>query len=524
MLDYLRIRDLALIEDMELEFSPGINVLTGETGAGKSFILKALGFLLGDRLKADMVRPGRKHALVEAQFTLPDQEFILRRELSAESGRSRLYVNDKLSSRDAILELRSRLVLYTSQHAQQRLLQHSWQAHLLDEFLQEPELLRTRNEILKELLECLTARDTLKKRFRELADRRDLLELWQKDIDAVQPCPGEEEELETRRARIRQTAHLATLYEQARTLLYGEEMPGIEDQLGALESLLREIAQQDETLHEDAEAISALRGNLSHIAQRLRHIPGREDDDLNAIEARLFALAQLKRKLRRSMEEIFGLREEIASSLSFLDACALDLRALEKQENQLRNTLQQQMDILTPLRRKAGERFCHLLEQELQGLGFSEKLRVLLEYETHELAPGINEERPHILWAPNPGQPPQPLQNIASGGELSRVLLALVSILPGEEHAVCIFDEVDAGVGGRTLLRVAERLRQLATQRQLIVITHWPQLAIHANRHFSIRKIVNGEETFTLCTRLEEKARMQELARMAGDEGLIFQL
>ena len=173
MLEYLRIRNLALIEDMELEFTCGINVLTGETGAGKSFILKALGFLLGDRLGADMVRPGAERAQVEALFALPEGDLVLRRELVAESGRSRLYINDALSSQESLRELRPRLVSHTSQHAQQRLLQPAFQAKLFEDAFPEPALLEQRARLVEQLRALAAERDALRARQATLAERRD---------------------------------------------------------------------------------------------------------------------------------------------------------------------------------------------------------------------------------------------------------------------------------------------------------------------------------------------------------------
>ena len=522
MLDYLRIRDLALIEDMELEFAPGMNVLTGETGAGKSFILKALGFLLGDRLASDMIRPGRERAQVEALFVLPDRELILRRELMAESGRSRLYVNDKLSSQESVRELRSTLILHTSQHGQHRLLQPTYQAKLIDEAMNRPDLLGARDAILKELHELFESRDALRKKFQTLAERRDLLEMQQREIDAVAPEPGEEERLEAQRTEARETSNLAENYDQALLLLHGDDGPGLLDLLAQLEQVLHDMSRLDENLLPDMEAVSGLRQNLSHLERRLRRPPEPLSDiDTDAIEARLFELAQLKRKLRRSLDEIISMRNEITENISFLDVYALDLKRLDREEAALHEQLRAVLADLLPTRRAAGADFARALEKELAGLGFSEQVRVEILFTPTDICPGIQDERPRILWAPNPGQHPQPLDKIASGGELSRFLLALVGIQSGAETATYIFDEVDAGVGGLTLNRVAERLGTLAKRRQMLLITHWPQLAVQAARHFQIAKVIRGQETFTLCSQLDDAARMEELARMAGggDQG-----
>lgn len=518
MLEYLRIRNLALIEDMELEFSPGMNVLTGETGAGKSFILKALGFLLGDRLSADMVRPGAQRAQVQALFILDGQDLILRRELLAESGRSRLYANDELRSQESLRELRSRLVAHTSQHAQQQLLQPAFQARLLESSLPCPELLRERDALLARLHETAAQRKALLERQAGLAERRELLEMQQQEIDKVAPEEGEEERLEDLRSRLRSLTHLRENYEHALALLHGEGSEGLLDLLSRFEKLLGRMSDHDEELRPEAEAVSALRQQLAHLSGRLRRPPSLSDDevDMEQLEERLFALAQLKRKLRRSLPEILSLREEIAENLSFLDVCALDLSRLSKEEASLTAELSAVIARILPLRHESAEAFARSLEDELRQLGFSEQVRVIPDFTPQEIWPGVTDERGRILWAPNPGQPPQPLDKIASGGELSRFLLALTSIRHDGENATYIFDEVDAGVGGLTLNKLAEKLDALAGQRQMLLITHWPQLAARARKHFQISKVVREASTFTLCSPLDGPARHAELARMAG--------
>ena len=517
MLDFLRIRNLALIEDMELEFAPGMNVLTGETGAGKSFILKALGFLLGDRLQADMVRPGAEKAQVEALFSMDDTDIILRRELAASTGRSRLYINDSLSSQESLRDLRAKLVSHTSQHAQHQLLQPGFQARLMETLFPHPELLQERDTLLSRLQTVARERETLEQRRAALLERRELLEVQQAEIDKVAPQADEEEKLEALREQARSHQRMCVNYENALNLLYGEEGMGLLDLLGRFERLLRDMCHDDPGLMADTDAVTALRQQLSHLAGLLRRPPLADDPvDLDKLESRLFAIAQLKRKLHREIAEILALRDEIEQNLSFLDACALDISRLEKEEQSLTRHLQELLVKMAPLRHAAAEDFARALEGELRQLAFSEQVRVIPEYLTHEIWPGIIDEKIRILWAPNPGQSPQPLDKIASGGELSRFLLALTSVRPDAESATYIFDEVDSGVGGLTLNKLAEKLAVLASRRQMLLITHWPQLAARADKHFHIRKLVHNNATFTQCTPLDAPARQAELARMAG--------
>lgn len=517
MLEYLRIRNLALIEDAELDFAPGMNVLTGETGAGKSFILKALGFLLGDRLGADMVRQGAEKAQVEAQFLMDGREIVIRRSLLAESGRSRLYVDDALRSQECVRSLREQLLAHASQHGQQQLLQPAFQAHLMESTLKDPDLLCRRDELLEQLRSVEARRKELRAREAHLLERRDILEMQQQEIDRVAPEAGEEERLEEQRAIVRAAEQTREQYELALGLLHGEEEPGLLDMLGRLERCLHQMARTDDSVSEDADAVTALRQQLSHLSGRLRRPPLPEDmPDVEQMEERLYALAQLKRKLHRSLDEILELREEIRENISFLDACALDITLLDKEEKQLAAQLQEVLSALLPQRREAAADFARQLEEELRQLGFSEQVRVIPNFMPQEVWPGLMDEKVRILWAPNPGQAPQPLDRIASGGELSRFLLALMSVRPKAESATYIFDEVDAGVGGLTLNKLAEKLENLAKQRQMLVITHWPQLAARAQKHFQISKTIRDNATFTTCVPLDARQRHAELVRMAG--------
>ena len=517
MLEYLRIRNLALIEDAELDFAPGMNVLTGETGAAKSFILKALGFLLGDRLGADMVRQGAEKAQVEAQFQMDGREIVIRRSLLAESGRSRLYVDDALRSQECVRSLREQLLAHASQHGQQQLLQPAFQARLMGSTLKDPDLLRRRDELLEQLRSVEARRKELRAREAHLLERRDILEMQQQEIDRVAPEAGEEERLEEQRAIVRAAEQTREQYELALGLLHGEEEPGLLDMLGRLERCLHQMARTDDSVSEDADAVTALRQQLSHLSGRLRRPPLPEDmPDVEQMEERLYALAQLKRKLHRSLDEILELREEIRENISFLDACALDITLLDKEEKQLATQLQEVLSALLPQRREAAADFARQLEEELRQLGFSEQVRVIPDFMPQEVWPGLMDEKVRILWAPNPGQAPQPLDRIASGGELSRFLLALMSVRPKAESATYIFDEVDAGVGGLTLNKLAEKLENLAKQRQMLVITHWPQLAARAQKHFQISKTIRDNATFTTCVTLDARQRHAELVRMAG--------
>lgn len=525
MLDYLRIQDLALIEDVSMEFAPGINVLTGETGAGKSFILKALSFLTGDRLETDLVRPGKEKAFAEAIFTMPDgQEYIIRRELAAETGRSRLFINDKLSSQDLVRELKPAILMHTSQHGQQKLLQPAFQAKILDDFMNRADLLNRKVEIMQALTELNAKKKELEVKFQSLEERRDLLEFQRQEIDKVNPQEGEEDDLEQKRQDLRQVERCNSSVEQALEALHGEgQGQGIMGGLALLERAVKHMAETDESFAGDLGFVQEMYPTLSELSSRLRKATQKRSFNYNAegIESRLFEIAQLKRKLRKSLPEILALRDEVTQNLEFLDNCALDLKQLSREEQKMCAALAELLAELNPARRAAAQELRVLLEDELRALGFSQEIAVIFNFEAKQLYPACPEsieDKASILWQPNPGQTAQPLDKIASGGELSRFLLALVALLSkrSSESPTLIFDEVDSGVGGITLNKVGEKLRSLGDERQMLLITHWPNLAAKADRHFFIQKQVLDGETYTNCKRLDDKEIMEEITRMGG--------
>ena len=530
MLEYLRIRDLALIDDTELDFTQGMNVLTGETGAGKTFILKAIQFLLGEKLSADMVRKGKEKAQVEAIFYIGDEEYMLRRELVAETGRSRFFLNGNVSSQDTIKELRPLLILHVGQHGQQRLLQPSFQAGLIDDFIENKTLLQQKEESVKALKNCIQEKKDLLDKIAVLKDKRELLEMQQTEIEKVDPEPHEEENLENLRLQFKNIDHIRQAYEEGLGILFGNDgSSGLIQQLNQLERVIANLTKDTSFDHDMGTAYDALlnfQEEVKELGNKFRNIPSPDVDsemNLNEIESRLFQLAQLKRKLNRSIEQILTLKEEVEENLSFLDACNLDIINIEKRERELTQALQEILEQTNTAREQAAAKFCLALQEELRGVKNKKKVQVIPELVEHavikdSLSPCI-EKTVRLLWAPNPGQNPQALDKIASGGELSRFLLAVIGLQQSQyEDATLIFDEVDAGVGGITLNRVAERLSALAEKRQMLLITHWPQLAMRGRNHFKITKEFIDDETYSRCVRLNEAEKQKELERMAGKE------
>ena len=516
MLEFLRIKNLALIEDLEMEFHPGLNVLTGESGAGKSFILRALDFILGSKIPATMVRPDKDKAVVEAMFFLDEKELILRRELIAATGRSRFYLNDSLSSQEKVLSLRPRLLIHTSQHGQQKLLKPAFHTRILDYFLPEQDILARKDDLLRRLRQILNEKQELNSRIEQLAAQKEFLKYQKEEIDRVNPRPNEEEELLEELTRLKSRANLNQDISHALNILHAPETNLLHN-LFELQKVISRLAEIDEKFADTASDLDSAIAILQDLDSTLKSYPvDNEETNTEAIEARLYELSRLKRKLNKSLDEILALGQEIEQNLSFLDASYLSIKQLERKEKELAQNLKQIIDNLNEQRNKAAKALKQSLEEELKHLGFSEHIQIQFDLYSEEVYPQINELRVRLLWVPNPGQPPQPLDKIASGGELSRFLLALVGLQSEKNLPTLLFDEVDAGIGGITLSRVGEKIKKLSQNRQVILITHWPQLACLADKHFQVQKKVIEGNTYTFCQPLNKKAREIELNRMAG--------
>jgi DNA repair protein RecN (Recombination protein N) len=489
MLELLTIRNLALIEHATLEFAPGINVFTGESGAGKSLVLRALGLILGGRGGAELVRPGADRAVVEALFVAEDgSETILRREITA-AGRSRSQINGQLSPQAEVAALAQNLILITGQHGQQRLLAPQEHVRLVDAFLDDPTVLSQQHAALEALRQAEAALAEVDGRVADLQERRDFLEYQLGEIRKVAPRAGEEEELLALRENARSTAKLQDLSREAHEILRSES--GLLAQMGALERVLHGIDAVRPQLPAIEESLSGLAATREHLTH-----------------------------LERTLGQLVRLEEEISANLSYLDAADLERRRLVREKAAAQEAARRATHALDEARAHAADRLTRALVEELTSLGFPEQVAVFAEFSPVRVADGVQELRPRFLWAPNPGLPPQPLDRIASGGELSRFLLAVTGLLAAHTLPTLVFDEIDAGIGGATLLQVAARIRRLAERQQILLVTHWPQLAQHATRHFSIQKIVENGVTQSICRLLDDAQRRAELARMAGEEPL----
>jgi len=519
MLRYLRIRNLAVIEQVQVEFEPGLNVLTGETGAGKSVLVEAVGLLLGGRASSDLVRTGADVAQVEAQFQDGDTEVVLRRDVTAQ-GRSRAFVNGSLVTAGALREFSDRLVELHGQHEHQILMDPESHLTLLDTYAGLENDLAGVGEAFSKLQALKTELRALQLDERQKAARVDLLAFQRDEIARARIQPDEDEELTATRQVLVNAEKLQRLSGEAYAALY--ESDGAV--LGALTAIWRrlgDLAALDPRVAPYLETREAIKSQLEDLAFFLR---GYADDidaspaRLQEVEDRLVLLERLKRKYGPTLSDVIAHHDTAVQDLEGL--AGLDARA-EAVAGEVTAAGAQYLDrarALSAARRTAADRFASALEGSLSELAMG-RTQFAVRFEpppaTEDGWTAAGFDRAEFLVSPNPGEELRPLARIASGGELSRVMLALrsLSVTAGTGRAL-VFDEVDAGIGGRAADDVGRKLQKLGRDAQVLCITHLPQIAACAGAHYRVSKNVREGRTVTAVHRLAERERAEELARM----------
>jgi DNA repair protein RecN (Recombination protein N) len=526
MLRQLRIRDFAIIDMLTMDFGPGFNVLTGETGAGKSIVVDALGLTLGARAQTDMIRTGKHETSVEAYFDVPshahleklgipvEDGVILRRNLSS-TGKGRAYINDTMVNVQTLLEVGKSLVDIHGQHEHQSLLSTDNQRAMLDAY---GKLLDERGELEKLFHEVQSLRNELSELradLREKEQRTDLLRFQIQEIDSASLRAGELEALTEERAILTNLSKLNELTDGAHLLLYRSEGSSSEKLSSAI-SMLREVSRIDQGIAETLALLESALPLVQDAAASLRQYRDRYDVDprrLDSVEERLELIKRLGRKYGEGIEEIMQHRDEAARELEKLAFSDDRVRELD--------------GLLTGKEKELHERGAHLSARRKEVSGkIAEAVKAVLGELAMEKADFVIEIKPmtlsstgmdsvEFLFSANRGEPPRPLQRVASGGELSRIMLALKGTLAEVDMIpVLIFDEVDAGIGGRTAESVGRKLKNLAKRHQVLCITHLPQIAAMADRHVMIEKIQRKDGVYVTLKELSRKEREEEIARM----------
>ena len=546
MLHELFIRDLALINKARVRFGGGLNVLTGETGAGKTVVVGAVNLLLGGRADNSMIRRGCDRAEVQGLFSVPpamkpdleqdnfladDAELIIRRVISAD-GKNKCYINDSIVTVKTLAEIGRRLLDLHGQHEHQSLFKPATHIDFLDKY-GGVELLRLRDifrEDLKRLRERQRELAAIQSAERELLAKKDLLQFQISEIDQAAPVVDEDEALMREREILR---NAQKLYEVAASSVNaisdsGDFTPAVDLIARAAEDL-RTVVNIDAALDEIAERLNSLTIELEDCAASLKDYassldfpPGR----LREVEDRLSLLALFKKKYGSSIEEVLEYRDSAVRELLLCDTSGERMARLEGEIVELERRLADVAMNLSQMRKEAAERFAVEVGQELADLNMvNADFKVLLISE--EDIDGLSFEngrfkvyahgidRVEFLISANKGEPPRPLAKIASGGEVSRIMLALKIVLAdADETPTLIFDEIDVGIGGKTAMAVGKKLSLLSRQHQVMAVTHLSQIASFADSHFSIEKKELDDKSITEIEELFDEGRIREIARL----------
>lgn len=536
MLTELRIRNLAVIESVTLPVAPGFNVLSGETGAGKSIIVGALGLLLGERSSADVVRAGADRAVVEGVFEATgnrplaamldergieaeDDLLVLRREVGA-GGKSRAWINDVTVTTTALASVGRLLVNLHGQHESQALLHDEAQRDVLDALAGATDVTTAVRDAHAELESIRTSIADLSRRRDEAAKRADYLRHVVREVDQARLVPGEEERLDDEARRLTHAVELRASVAQALDALEDGDTGAIHA-LGVARRAVQSALRLDPAASPLSDTIDQALVMLQELARDLAAYDATLDSDperLAEVDRRRDQVSRVTRKHGGTVEAAIATLREARAELGVLDTAAVDLRDLTAREASARSALVAQAARLSKLRQKASRKLASQVEALLPELGLPGG-RFLVHLEPTGEITAAGAERVEFRVALNVGHDARPLARTASGGELSRVMLALKSILARlDQVPTLVFDEVDAGIGGTVALRVGDSLRRLAEHHQVLVITHLAQVAARAHHHVVVAKGAKGGVSTADISVVQRDDRVAEVARMLGGD------
>ena len=534
MLRALTIRHFAIIDALELEFQAGFTVISGETGAGKSILIDALGLLLGDRANAGQVAAGRPQADLSAEFDLggqaealawlqdqaleEDQQLLIRRVISAEGG-SRAWINGRSATVGQLAELGEHLVEIHGQHEHQLLNQARVQRALLDRLV-EPEALATLGSRFEAWQQAQSELDQFERDCGDPA-QLELLRFQQRELDALALAPGEFQQLEQEQERLASSDEIRAGIARAQAALDDDNGPSASSLLLEAATALERISTLDPGLAEVAKLLAEARINLDEALSSLERAADEDSHDperLESINRRLEKALDLARKHRIRPEDLPQLNQDLSSRLEKLEHQDERREGLMKGLQQARDAWQRAADEVSKLRSAAALDLAHGVTARLAELGMDQaRFSVEVAADSNAEPSRHGQDRIRLLFSANPGQPAQALHRVASGGELSRISLALMIATRSQATVPArVFDEVDAGIGGETAHVVGRFLREVATGAQAFCVTHLAQVAARADHHFRVVKASSGDVTRIRIEALDQKAREEELARMLG--------
>lgn len=518
MLEELRVRDLALIEDIRLEFGPGMTVLTGETGAGKTALVGALKLLVGERADSTLVRAGASEALVEGRIRDGDAEVVAKRRVSLD-GRSRAWLDGEMATVGALAARLGPFVDLHGQHEHQSLLIPGRHVSYLDgyigaEAVEHLDAYRRARSAWAEAVAALAAREAS---LAEAEDRADYLRFVVSDIDSCAPLPDEDDELERRLPAMQHAERLAHSANEAYAALRGEGAAS--DCAARAAGALARVAGVDPELDTLAARLDEALRAVEDIGLELREYGESVEFDPSALDAahsRLSVLATLKKKYGPALGDVLATRADARAALDELDAGGAGTVVARDLCLRAETEMRAAAEALGQLRARAVPQFLSHLHEAVADLAMNAaRFDVYISMAPVEEWTEDGPQRVEFMFAPGPDQPFKSLARIASGGELSRVMLALKGVLGRADRVpVLVFDEVDAGIGGATALAVGRRLRELSSRHQVLVVTHLAQVAVYADVQVVVSKSLVGDKTATTATVVRGDARVAEVARM----------
>ncbi|MBW2688950.1 MAG: DNA repair protein RecN [Deltaproteobacteria bacterium] len=533
MLLNLSISNFAIIDRLEVQFDEGFNVLTGETGAGKSIILDAFGLLLGDRARPDLVRAGATEATVEALFDLAgrddvrqlfaesgflvDDELVLRRIVQS-GGRSRAYVNGSLATLAQLQPLAEQLVTVCGQHEHYSLLQRNVHLVILDRYGALDKQVGAYRESYRAMQTVAQQLDRLQDAERDRQQQLDFLRHQSDEIGMAQLSPDEEGTLLAERLLLQNAERLTGITRGGYEALY-DSNGAVCEILSGLKDNLQSVAEIDKELAALGDTVQRCLFDLEDVSAQLRSYLGRitfEPDRLEAIEDRLTVLTRLKRKYAPSLSEILNLKDDFDQKITRLQNAGETREGLADELTSLSDKTGQLGEVLSAARRQVAQKLATTLLTELDDLAMpGASFEVAFSTLSHPGHEGL--ERAEFMVSLNPGEPLMPLARVASGGELSRLMLALKRLAPDADSVpTVIFDEVDAGIGGAAATAVGRKLQAVSRRSQILCVTHLPQVAAFADHHHRVVKHEIEGRTQTVMERIGGDERVQEMARMLG--------
>ena len=537
MLVELRLKNFAIIDEISISFGANLNIITGETGTGKSLIVDAINVILGDRFTADHVKSGDRQTSVEALFEVPvdcaigekleqfgigdsEGELVVKRVFNP-GGRNRIYINGSIATLATLSEVTDGLVSMFGQHEHQSLLKKSNYLSYLDAFSKLEHEVSGYKSSYAELAGAESELEALRKKEREGAEKEDYLRFQAEEIKKVSPALNEDSELEAERVRLENSERFSSSLASATGLVYEGESSAVGFLKEAL-SDLEKVSDLDSSLGELRDRIAAMLieaedvfYGLSEFAGKIEHNPRRLEEVLSRLEE----IGRLKRKHGDSIGEIIEKQRQIELELEGLENSAEMLEEIERRRDSLREKVSAAASSISAKRKDGAKRLQDLFSGQAESVGLK-NARFEVEFSEKDLS-GDGKDSVQFLFSANPGQPPRPVNRVASGGELSRIMLLLKSFVStGDAGSIFIFDEVDAGIGGVVAESIGKKIKSLSDRSQVVCITHLPQVAKFADTHLLVAKRFGDGETDVSVNALGAEERVMEIGRMLAGESV----